>query len=135
MTEPEEFYRYDNITYWVSDHTTETRVQETIFYLVKETPCGWWVHPDKHHKDKKENPDHLFFDHEEKPRWIGKNNRKKFAYPTREGALKGFMARKRRQIAILSSRLRQAETALKIAHSGDLSKGMSADPIRLGMDW
>jgi hypothetical protein len=40
------------------------------------------------------------------------SSKKKFAYPTKEEALEGFKASKKRQISILRSKLEQAETAL-----------------------
>lgn len=108
------------------DYSVE-EVIEQRYYLVRETPCGWWIHPDEHHRDDPENKKHIGY--AEKPRWIGKDWRKKFAYPTKEEALDGFRARKRRQIVILEHKLRRARAALAIAECGNLSRSIPLDPF------
>tara|TARA_R110000796_G_scaffold95637_1_gene201030 strand:+ start:168 stop:473 length:306 start_codon:yes stop_codon:yes gene_type:complete len=71
-----------------------------IFYkeykIVKETKEGFWI---EIWKDKK--------------RWISKTSRKKFAYTNKKEALEGFYFRKKRQVDILRSQLKRAESSLK----------------------
>jgi len=127
------FYRYENYGVWINDWQTEERIHEWKFYLVKETPCGWWIHDDQFYNE------HMTQDkrwHEkDKPKWVSKTARKRYAYPTQEDALESFKARKKRQIAILIAILHKAEAALAIAESGDLSRGWVPEPIRLEMNW
>jgi len=93
-------------------------VFELVFYLVKETPKGYWISSYRNY-DKNV---HLTFlgDY---PRWVSKTSRKRYAYPTREEALEGFKARKRRQIAILKNRLEQAQAALFYAERMERPRG------------
>lgn len=63
------------------------------YSVLKSTPCGFWIqyYPRK---------------------WVSGHSKKRFAYPTIEEAKVGFIKRKERQIAILKSRLDEAERAL-----------------------
>lgn len=98
-----EFYRYRDMVFVDLDGTPQHLevVQET-FYLVRETPCGWWIHHDKHYDS------YSFI----RPVWVSKTARKRYAYPTREEALESFRRRKQRQIQILKFHLHKAESAL-----------------------
>lgn len=93
------FYRYDQI-----DYEYEPVLRESTFSLLKETRCGWWIFQDYPFN----NP---------KKRWVSKTARKRFAYPTKEEALKNFIARKRRQIAMLNYQLERAGQAWELAEA------------------
>jgi hypothetical protein len=69
------------------------------YFIVKETPCGWWLESNW--------PD-------VKGRWVSKTGRKRFAYPTREGAKENYIARKWRQIQHCRAAINNAEEGLRI---------------------
>jgi len=94
------FYRYGSIY-----HDDGPRVCLYEYNLQKETPCGWWISLNANG----------FLDFGEKPRWVSKTARKRYAYPAKEEALKSFKFRKIRQIKILKARLSGAEHELDIA--------------------
>lgn len=106
------FYRYEHFAFRdpygfsiISDIT------EKIFHLVKETPCGWWIHEIAGYA----NMDDRWKEFWGKPKWVSKTARKRYAYPTREEALTSFIARKRRQIEIMETELEGARLALAMA--------------------
>ena len=70
-------------------------------YKVKsETPKGVWIWVSEYYGKKK---------------WVSLTSTKRYAYPTVEGALQGFIQRNRRCITILKSQLEMAEAYLKAA--------------------
>ena len=97
MTPPAKFYRYEDIQY---DHYVS--VNEYHYYLIKETPCGYWIS-----YYRKGHPFAL-----DDKKWVSKTARKRFAYPTRMEAQISFKARKNAQIRILSTQLKRAKNAL-----------------------
>jgi hypothetical protein len=80
--------------------------------MLKETQCGFWI---------QRTADYPF--EKSKKRWVSKTSRKRYAYPTKEEALKGYIARKRHQVAIYRNKLDHAETCLQIA--GDELMGIN----------
>jgi len=111
------FYRYKEVL-WSSgdfdDHgdwnylPPNITVSETQFNLIKETNCGYWIQREM--GDKK---------------WVSKTSRKRYAYPSKEEALKGFVARKFRQISILTAQLGNAKSAMAIGEN--LLKGLGEE--------
>ncbi len=99
MDQPQRFYRYEDIQFENGPH-----VRELEFALVRETPNGWWI---------KNAPGHYGI--LDKPKWVSKTSRKRYAYPTKEEAMANFRARKTRQIEILRYRLDRAIRALEKA--------------------
>lgn len=97
------FYRYERLASWFNFYPTELQLVE--FDLVKETPCGYWI----------KQSSWLFYDLPNK--WVSKTGRKRYAYPTKEEALKSFFFKKKRQIKILQTQLDFAKNDLKIAES------------------
>lgn len=89
------FYRYVDRVY----ANIGVRVELSEFYLLKETPKGYWI---SYQWDKKGDY----------KRWVSKNGKSRFAYPTREEALYNFKKRKQRQITILKGKLNDAKIAL-----------------------
>lgn len=92
------FYRYSSIR----DENGPKLLLE-IFELIKETPCGYWI---------KDRPSVFVFD--ERKRWVSKTAKKRYAYPTKMEAMISFKMRRLRQIAILKSRLLDAEWELDL---------------------
>lgn len=92
------FYRYEEYLVYPG----QLRISLKIFYLIKETPCGYWI-------GKSNNE---FTQFHERKRWVSKTSRKRFAYPTKQEAAESFKARKKRQIQILGAQLDVARRAL-----------------------
>lgn len=94
ISDKKKFYRYED-RYGQS-------IDELVFYLVKETPCGWWIRRSWDYR-------------EEYKRWIKKDALRSYACETKEQAMESFKARKRRQIQILKRQLADAKIALRFA--------------------
>jgi hypothetical protein len=96
-------YRPD-LEYWYRvDGLNDGQLMETKYPVEKHTACGvWldldlgWVPPEK----------------KRRLRFVLHDSRKKFAYPDRMEALRGFTARKRRQLVILEAQMKSASKAL-----------------------
>lgn len=63
--------------------------------IIKETPKGYWIR------------DHIYW-----KRWVSKDGRKRYAYPTKAEALNNFKLRKEKQQKILKSRLNEVNQLL-----------------------
>lgn len=72
-----------------------------VFLLKKETPKGYWITE----QEKNNN----IFSLQMKPKWIPKISKKRFAYPTKEEALKSRIAINKRRIKFLKGDLEIAE--------------------------
>lgn len=100
-----EFYRYDIVTYAnMSDdnqhnlplsicNLLNTRLVLTTMQLHKETPKGYWIGFGS-------------ADLRSECRWVSKTSKKRYAYPTKEEALHGFLHSKRKQKKIMESQLK-----------------------------
>jgi len=77
--------------------------------IIKLTPKGKWI--EYHGRDSLSDK-----------RFILNEAGKRFAHETKEGALKAYQARRKRQIAILSGQLERAKTALAMANFVDVEK-------------
>lgn len=106
MGEHMKFYRYVDVQYEMGP-----RIELRTFYMVRETPKGYWIH---NSPTFKEGGGTIYFVGDRK-RWISKTSRKRYAYPTKKEALLAFKARKRRQIDILEYRANRAKLALSAA--------------------
>ena len=70
------------------------------FKVLSHTPCGVWIECDSNPSGKK---------------WIHNDSRKKWAWPTIEGAQRSFICRKERQMEILEMQLDYARRCLEEA--------------------
>ena len=111
MAERLKFYRYEDVQY-----EDGPRIMERLYYLVRETPCGYWISTRRHYNEADEGE--WFFNIDERKRWVSKTSIKRWAYPTKEEAMANFKARKRRQIDILEYRLIRAKKSLQRACEG-----------------
>ena len=84
---PDLFYRY-------TDCDSLGNLRYSVYKLDKETDKGYWIEGHSYRK------------------WISKTSRKKFAYPSKEDALKSFKLRKQSQIQIITKQLEGAKRAL-----------------------
>lgn len=107
-----EFYRYRLYATdkWGQEHTGEyertgrrnVKLIEDIYSLVKETPKGYWINNEIFCK---------------KSRWVSWTTRKRFAYPTKEEALKSFIRRQEERIRILTYQIKDSRVGLFNAQS------------------
>lgn len=94
MTEPQVYYRYDCHHF---EYHSQIRAQELV--VIRVTPRGVWVS-----------------DYGRK-KFVLNDAKKKYACPTKEMALASFIARKERQIDILTAQLERITNALKAAQA------------------
>lgn len=120
------FYRYDSITF----EGGRVELVKEAYYLLKETPCGYWIHSRPYYNKE--------YELGRKPKWISKTSRKRFAYPTEEEALRGLIMRKRRQVEVLHYKLDDAYEVWDLALqklrelTGAIETHLASDnPLRL----
>lgn len=89
-------YRYEGEqdSHWMSFATYKI-VLKTL-QIIKETPKGYWIR------------DHVYW-----KKWVSKDGRKRYAYPTKAEALVNFKLRKEKQRKILKARLDEVEQLLR----------------------
>lgn len=100
------FYRYE-----IKDKTNSeifflanAELSLIKFALRKETPKGYWIarrYSDTSISSFKQ--------------WVSKTSKKRYAYPTKEEALKNFLLRTKRRVKILSHQLNISEIGISIA--------------------
>lgn len=88
------FYRYVIVDMGYDYPCPEIRLHK--FFLVKETPKGYWIRPS----------------HSLKQRWISKTSKKRYAYPTKEEAAVNLKKRTEIYVGILERKLANAKIAL-----------------------
>lgn len=77
----------------------------TEYFVVKETPCGYWFVPMR--------ASHLHAEIQKKyRRWVSKDAEKRYCYPTKELAWNSYKIRKRWQVRRLKGQLERAECVL-----------------------
>ena len=102
-----EFYRYMDTHDRFGCH-----IDLTVFRMLRETECGYWIISDHFKRYEKPWPDGIVRMAERSKRWISKTSRKRFAYPTKEEALNNFKKRKERQIYWADANIARATAAL-----------------------
>lgn len=115
------FYRYEDTA--TGDGT---QVSLRRYYLIKETPKGYWIGDSWYDANPREE-DREWVSGQHK-RWISKTSIKRFAYPTKEEAYDNFRFRKARYISIMEARIRQTQGALHAIddiHKGGFEKDMA----------
>jgi hypothetical protein len=88
------FYRYE--------FSLDDKLQCRTYSLTKETPKGYWIHPDYLYGEKER-------------RWISKTSRKRYAYPSEPEALHAFICRKLREQEYINHQQRRSVLALQMA--------------------
>lgn len=102
-----QFYRYHWREYAVLDYDGEDvrppdpnpKLELIPYQLIKETDKGYWIG----------------FEHSIYKKWVSKTSKKRFAYPTKEEALKNFILRTKRRVEILKHQIVCSEIALDLA--------------------
>lgn len=103
-----EFYRYEDAIY-------KNQIVLITLYLVRETPCGYWISRRRHYNEKDESK--WFLGVYDKKRWVSKTSRKRYAYPTKEEAQTSYTFRKIREVEICEARLSKAKIMLNKAQN------------------
>jgi len=80
----------------VKTFLTIPKITLVTFEVFKETPKGYWICEDA-------------------PIWVSKTSIKRYAYPTKEDALKNYIARTNKHIRLLKAKISKAEKLLKEA--------------------
>lgn len=101
METPQIFYRYEKAEW--SDGHVELRLIK--LNLHKETEKGYWIGYG------------IILDGKIKStsRWIPKESKRRYAYPTKKEALTNFLKRTSRSIAIMSARLEESRRVYALA--------------------
>jgi hypothetical protein len=105
------WFRYEDVKYAPSLNEFDEPIGEgrlavemRQYKVIRETPKGAWI--------SQYWPNTSFSSDEEK--FVRNNSVKKFAYPTKEEARIGFIARKNAQLRILKAGVSRAEKALAL---------------------
>jgi len=104
-----EFFRYEWVQYASVDYDGDYVVSSfpdpklvlRRYELIKETEKGYWIGYKSINYKK----------------WIPKESRKRYAYPTKEEAIENFKARTKRRIEILERTVSCCKIALNLANS------------------
>lgn len=113
-----EFYRYKIVHYASMDIDGEysrnsfpSLVCET-YESIKETPCGHWIgFKSLNSSNNTERP----LSYYGWKRWVSNTSTKRFAYPTQEEALQGFIKRTEKRKKILNHQILSCNLALGMA--------------------
>lgn len=97
-----QFYRYEEMM--EEDSLSPPKLHCYQYSVEKETRCGYWIMPQ------------VGF-HGIKRRWVSKEARKRYAYPSKNEALKGLIARKRRQKVICEYQIDLAIATIAVAEN------------------
>lgn len=92
-------YRIESFTEWVDEDTHRVKLRVDKYQVINVTPKGYTIALKGWPQVK---------------RFVNSSSKKKFACVTIEEAEKCFLARKRRETAILSARLDHIEKAVKL---------------------
>jgi hypothetical protein len=103
------FYRYETVEYasigWDGEYTRSKypnpKLELRTFDLISETLKGYWIgysglRPLKF-------------------KWISKTSKKRYAYPTKEEALNGYISRTKRRLDILNYQLSSCKIGIDLA--------------------
>lgn len=100
------FYRYNWQEYathdidgeLISPQLPNPKIELQIFYLDKETPKGYWILLSPNSKSWR--------------KWISKESKKRFAYPTKKEAMINFIKRTEKRMEILKHQLSCCQIAI-----------------------
>jgi hypothetical protein len=102
------FYRYETVQYaslgmdgdYTSSKIPNPKLELRTYDLIKETTKGFWIGYGEimHYK-----------------RWISKTAKKRFAYPTKEEALNGYITRTKKRMEIMEYQLSSCKMGLGLA--------------------
>ena len=91
------------------DNYGEDMLEVEVYVGIKKTPKGMWII----RKDWIDYVDQKWV----KKRFILDSSKKKYAYPTIQGAVNGFIKRKIRQLSILERQLNDTKYQLELAEN------------------
>lgn len=93
------------VLYRYNDHG-DVVLQET-YRIVSRTPCGVWIELPHYYPPRR--------------KFVLTDARKRYAHETLEGAKTAFLARKARQLGILSARIDNIQDAVKAMQEGRIA--------------
>ena len=100
------FYRYKIVEYAPDDEyrplVPDPKLELETYELVRETSKGYWI-------------GYGYLGPGRKGKWIPKESKKRFAYPTKEEALNNFIRRTKRRAEILSWQLTCCKMGIDLA--------------------
>lgn len=114
------FYRY--VTGCVV-YSEEVVVYPEVYHLLKETKCGYWicVYPPIGGRVEEDMKNKYVW-----KKWVSKDSRRRYAYPTKKEALESFLIRKHMQIGHAERDLEFARSAIRKAEQ--IEKELENDP-------
>lgn len=86
-------------------------LEYTEYSLLKETPNGYWIVPG----DSEYYLERSIVIANSVKKWIPKQSKKRFAYPTKKEALDNFIYRTKKRIDFLATDLQAYQRALNVA--------------------
>lgn len=110
---PTKFYRYEAVEYasigmdgeFESARIPNPKVELRTYHLYKETPKGYWV-------------GYGFLDGlHSKGKWVPKEGKKRYAYPTKQEAMVNFIKRNEYRIKILNRQVWSCQNAISYAQA------------------
>jgi hypothetical protein len=109
--ENKEFYRYEAVQYSPTDYDGEyyssvipnPKIELRTFNLLKETLKGYWVGYGSLSEGSLRG----------QGRWVSKTAKKRYAYPTKEEALKNFTKRTEKRLKIAEETVRLCKIVLE----------------------
>ena len=99
-----EFYHY----YDYDSYGNGVQVALQTLYLIKETPKGYWISENAFYQEK-----YKLSSIYDKPKWVSKTAKKRYAYPTKLEALNSYKWRKKRQVEYASYTIGRAEQVIE----------------------
>jgi hypothetical protein len=101
------FYRYETVQYasigWNGEYTRSKfpnpKLELRTYDLTGETPKGCWIG----------------YIGSKKFKWVSKTSKKRYAYPSKEEALNGYITRTKRRIEILDYQLSSCKIGIDLA--------------------
>ena len=102
-----EFYRY-NIEN-AGDEFPIPKIVEIVYHGVKETPKGWWIMSDSGNVLRRNYKGEGVY-----KKWIPKESKSRFAYPTRVEAMFNLLKRTQRRRLYAMTRVKFCDEAIKL---------------------
>jgi len=100
-----EFYRYGIEN--AGDEYYQPEIVERVYHGIKETPKGWWIAHPEGYPMRRNKRGRYFYD-----KWIPKESKSRFAYPTKEEAMFNLLKRTQRRRLYAMARLNFCDEAI-----------------------
>lgn len=101
------FYRY--IIRITGDEYYQLQIVEIVYLGIRETPKGWWIAHPEGYSIRRNKRGEYFYD-----KWIPKESKSRFAYPTREEAMFNLLKRTEKRRMYAMNRVNLCDEAIEI---------------------